>query len=309
MKTTIEGLGKIYSIDCIVKICANVCCVITALFDIRAGNPVPLLYSICIKTIEVVKHPEFIKWHSEVHDKIPQLPYIFLNMFHKVLSQLASFSTNSVNNSLVEHGDDGSKLTIPLIVTIIKFTARFFSNIENHIMEGSVPDSVLNFTPCDSNPKLLQAATIMVPPNAAVGTSKKKPKTLPPGTPARERIGKKQRIKTAPGAQNFTKAGLFHYKEGTPFSDLFPITLEKKYCSFFCLHGKKCSKPSQVCKYEHIGKWDKIPTNDQIKILEHCHATQGKKIWLDAETFAKHKNTIPDKYAYLLGDSKGPKST
>ena len=55
LKMTIKGLGKIHSMDCIVKICANVCCVITALFDIRAGNPVPLLYSVCIKTIEVVK--------------------------------------------------------------------------------------------------------------------------------------------------------------------------------------------------------------------------------------------------------------
>jgi hypothetical protein len=61
LKTTIEGLGEIYSMDCIVKICANVCCVITALFDIRAGNPIPLLYSVCIKMIEMVKHPEFIK--------------------------------------------------------------------------------------------------------------------------------------------------------------------------------------------------------------------------------------------------------
>ena len=61
LKMTIKGLGKIHSMDCIVKICANVCCVITALFDIRAGNPVPLLYSVCIKTIEVVKHHEFIK--------------------------------------------------------------------------------------------------------------------------------------------------------------------------------------------------------------------------------------------------------
>jgi hypothetical protein len=186
-------------------------------------------------------------------------------MLHKVLSQLPSSSTNLVNNSLVEHGDNGSKLTIPLIVKIVKFTARFFSNIKIHIVEGSVPDSIPNFTPRNSNPKLLQAMTIMVPPNAAVGTSKQKPETSPPGTPACERIGKKQRIKTAPGAQDFTKAGLFHCKEGTAFLNLFPITLEKKYCSFFCLHGKKCFKPSQVCKYEHIGKWDKIPTNVRLK--------------------------------------------
>jgi len=140
LKTTIEGLGKIHSMDCIVKICANVCCVITALFDIRAKNPVPLLYSVCIKMIEVVKHPEFIKWHSEVHDKVLQLPYNFLNMLHKVLSQLASFSTNSVNNNLVEHGDGGSKLTIILIVKKKfehrkshhgRFSSRFHSKLHS----------------------------------------------------------------------------------------------------------------------------------------------------------------------------------
>jgi hypothetical protein len=59
LKTTIEGLGRIHSMDCIVKICANICCVTTVLFDIRAGNPIPLIYSICIKTIEVVKHHDF----------------------------------------------------------------------------------------------------------------------------------------------------------------------------------------------------------------------------------------------------------
>ena len=47
--------------------------------------------------------------------------------------------------------------------------------------------------------------------------------------------------------------------------------------------------------YEHIWKWDKIPANDQIKILKHCHATQGKKVWLNAETFTKNKIIIPDK--------------
>ena len=204
-------------------------------------------------------------------------------MLHKVLSQLASFLTNSVNNSLAEHGDDGSKLTITLVTKIVKFIMRFFSNIENHIMEGSVPDS-----------KLLQTANIMmVASYAKVSTSKAKPETSPPSTPAREHTSKKQKTKTAPGAKDFTKAGLFHCKEGTPISDLFPSNLEKKYCSFFCFHGKKCSKLAQVCEYEHIGKWEKIPANNQIKILEHCHATQGKKVWLDAVTFVKHKIAIP----------------
>jgi hypothetical protein len=32
------------------------------------------------------------------------------------------------------------------------------------------------------------------------------------------------------------------------------------------------------------------------------------KVWLDADTFAKHMIVIPDKFVYLLGDLEGPKS-
>jgi len=106
------------------KICANICSVITAIIDIRAGNPIPLLYSVCIKSIEVIKHPEFIKWHAEVREKVPQLPYICLIMLHKVLSQFASFSTNTGNNSLIEHESDGSNLKVDLVVKIVKFIMR-----------------------------------------------------------------------------------------------------------------------------------------------------------------------------------------
>jgi hypothetical protein len=276
--------------------------VITAIFDIRAGNPTPLLYSVCIKTIEVIKHPYFIKWHAKVREEVPQLPYIFLNMLHKALSQLASFSTNSVNNSLIEHGDNGSNLKVDLIVKIVKFVTRFFANIDNHIMEGSVPNSVPAFTPRDANPMIVNA----VAPITEIAASRVKPYASPPGTPACERNGKKQKVK--PASKDFTKAGLFRCKEGTPIADLFPNNLEKKLCSFFSFHDKKCSKPNQACDFEHIRKWDMIPAGDQTKILEHCHATQGKKIWLDADTFAKHKVTVPNKYTYLLGDSNGPKS-
>jgi hypothetical protein len=294
--------------DCIVKVCTNICCMITTLFDLWTGNPVPLLYSVCIKTIEVIKHPGFIKWHNNVNGKVPQLPYIFLNMLHKVLSQLASFSTNLVNNNLVEHGDERSKLTITLVLKIVKFVTRFFSNIKNHIMEGSVPDSIPNFTPRNANPKIIQAATAIAPVGE-VAALKTKSDALPPDTPAHERNGKKQKIKPAAEGKDFTKAGLFCCKEGTPISELFPSNLEKKYCSFFYFHYKKCSKPNQACDFDHIGKWDKIPANNQLKILEHFHATEGNKVWLDANTFTKHRATVPNKYAYLLGDSKGPKST
>jgi hypothetical protein len=70
---TIEGLGKITSMDCIVKIYVNLCCVITVLFDILPGNSVPFLYKICIKTIGFIKHLDFIRWYEDVRKSIPQL--------------------------------------------------------------------------------------------------------------------------------------------------------------------------------------------------------------------------------------------
>ena len=122
-------------------------------------------------------------------------------MLHKVLSQLSSFSTNSVNNSLIEHGDNGSNRKTDIILKIVKFVTRFFANIDNHIMEGSVPSSVPTFTPRDANRMIVKA----VAPIAEVTASKVKPDSLPPDTPAREQNGKKQKVK--PAAKDFTKAG------------------------------------------------------------------------------------------------------
>ncbi len=128
--------------------------------------------------------------------------------------------------------------------------------MDNHILEGSVPDSAPNFTPRDSNPKHQSALNI----TAAVGdgAEKIKPDSSPPGTPACKRTSKKQKVKTAAGVKDFTKAGLFYCKERTAISELFPGNLSKKYCSFFCFHDKKCTKPRQTCNFEHVGRWDKI---------------------------------------------------
>jgi hypothetical protein len=145
-------------------------------FDVWPGNPVPLLYAICIKTIKCIKHLEFFKWHNDVSDRVPQLLCIFLNMLDKVLSQLASLVTDSVNNSLVKHGNNGAKLMISLVLKNLKFMASFFNNIKNYIMEGSFPVSVLNFTLRNANPKLMQAANVVAPINE-IAALKIKPET------------------------------------------------------------------------------------------------------------------------------------
>ena len=83
-------------------------------------------------------------------------------MLHKVLSQLASFSTNSVNNSLIDHGSNGSNLKVVLVVKIVNFVTRFFANIDNYIMEGTVPDSVPTFTPRDANPRFSTRSLLLL---------------------------------------------------------------------------------------------------------------------------------------------------
>ena len=103
---------------------------ITALFDIQPGNPVPLLYQVSIKMIGFIKHLDFIRWHADVRESVPQLPYIVLNMLHQVLAQLAGFSTNLVNNNLIELGDDGAKLITANSQKIVKYVARFFDRME-----------------------------------------------------------------------------------------------------------------------------------------------------------------------------------
>jgi hypothetical protein len=95
LKTTIKGLGMIYGMECIVKICTNVCCVVTALFDVDGSNSVPLLFSMCIKTISFVKSLDFIQWHAIVCAQVPQLPFIFLKH--------ASASFIPVCNLLYQH--------------------------------------------------------------------------------------------------------------------------------------------------------------------------------------------------------------
>jgi hypothetical protein len=234
-------------------------------------------------------------------------------MLQHVLSQLASFSTNSVNNNLIKHSDDGSKLVITSIQKIMKYIARFFDCMNNHILEGLYLDTIPKFTPEDANPKYKEESLKVVSMIATIGngalaiSNKSKPNASPPGTPAKDRKIKKQKLKPAAGTKNFTKAGLFHCADGTPTSNLFPSGLSKPLCGYFCFHNKKCSKPNQACKFNHIGKWDKIPVEDQAKILAHCHLFGGKKVWPDADTFAKHRATIPDKFLYLLGNLKDPK--
>jgi hypothetical protein len=90
-------------------------------------------------------------------------------MLQQVLSQLVIYSTNTVNINLVEHGDNGANISTVQLLKIGKLIARFFERMENHILEGSYPDTVPAFTLKDANPNhevpsVIAATNVEEPP-------------------------------------------------------------------------------------------------------------------------------------------------
>jgi len=75
-KTTIEGLGKIELMQCIVRIAANVCGFVCAIFDVEKGMQ-PSIYQLCIKTIDCITQQEFTCWYNANKSHMPHLPYYF----------------------------------------------------------------------------------------------------------------------------------------------------------------------------------------------------------------------------------------
>ncbi len=89
-KTKVEGLGKIENIYCIVKIAANICGFIRAFFDVENGTR-PFIYEVCIQVMDCITQQDFTCWHSANKDRLPHLPYLFLNMLQHVFAQQAKF--------------------------------------------------------------------------------------------------------------------------------------------------------------------------------------------------------------------------
>jgi hypothetical protein len=56
---------------------------------------------------------------------------------------------------------------------------------------------------------------------------------------------------------------------------------------------------------KHYTNWKNLPDDDKVILLKHMESTG--LLWLDTETFKKHKITIPPKYTHLLGNATGPK--
>jgi hypothetical protein len=66
--------------------------------------------------------------------------FYFFNMLQQVLSQLAIYSTNTVNIGLVKCKDNQANLNIAQVLKISKLVTCLCEHIENHILKGSYPN-------------------------------------------------------------------------------------------------------------------------------------------------------------------------
>ncbi len=87
-KTTIKGC-KIESMQCIVRVVANICGFVRAFFDVEKGSK-PFIYQLCIKTIDCITQQDFTRWYNANKSCMLHLPYYFLNMLQHVFSQQCS---------------------------------------------------------------------------------------------------------------------------------------------------------------------------------------------------------------------------
>ncbi len=216
-KTTVEGLGKIENIYCIVKIAANICGFICAFFDIESST-CPVIYELCIQIMDCITQQDFTCWHSANKECLPHLPCLFLNMIQHVFVQQAKFlAANTLNTNKVEHGNNGSILNVKQLKQTVEYISCFFRKMSDHVAEDSNPDSVLRFTPCYVLLSNQVCTVIDAVPAVTVnaGNTRKKQDSSPPSTPAHERRAKKARGSNKPmrGGPDQAKLGLFHAKE------------------------------------------------------------------------------------------------
>jgi len=130
-KTVIEGIGRINSTVDVLKVCANFCAIMRAIVDIEQGKPI--LYSMLVKMILVIQHPNFYRWHMNNKKGLAHLHFNFMQKLHQVFTKLASFSSNLKNTQAIKLNGEEHGLYLKDINTAIKLGSAFFEKMQDNI--------------------------------------------------------------------------------------------------------------------------------------------------------------------------------
>jgi len=304
-KTVIEGIGRINSTADVLKVCANFCAIMRAIVDIKQGKPI--LYSMMVKTILVIQHPNFHRWCTNNKKDLAHLHFNFMQKLHQVFTKLASFSSNSKNTQAIKlNGEEQHGFYLKDINAAIKLGSAFFEkmqdNIDNESMTGLEVPAFANVL---TIPKVTEKCQFGDEStnhrNGQQDFHNSHQDNHDRNNQNHDNGGKRLKKDKPPR----TKLGLFHAKPGSD-QGLFPRLKGKPPCNKFCLQGRTCDKPHQMCKFGHFASWKAFEKEDQDAILKHF--TKGGHIWLDEASFKAQKVELPQKYQYLLGDVNGHKA-
>ncbi len=211
---------------------------------------------------------------------------------------LANFSQNSLNTNKVELGN--SDFDTRLVKTGVRLGAKFINKMIKHVEDNLVAKEIPNF----AKSLFVEQTAQRIITLAATNTNAKNQKgaavsgAIVSGTTISGESNKRKSNRNEPGkkksrkefSDKSLKMGSSTPKKGTPATKALPKKgkLKDEICLDFCVHEKKCNYPHQLCSHgKHYTNWKNVPEEDKTALLSHMSETGF--MWLDAETFKKHK--------------------
>ena len=76
-------------------------------------------------------------------DRIAHLPMVFMGKIHQFFMHLALFSQNLINTNKIKVG--GHKFETKMVSTAVKLASKFFSKMQEHVDDNSIPKDVPAF--------------------------------------------------------------------------------------------------------------------------------------------------------------------
>ena len=124
-KTVIGGICRINTTANVLNVCANFCAIMRTIMDIEQGKPI--LYSMMVKTILIIQHPNLHCWRTNNKKDLTHLHFNFMQKLHQVFTKLASFSSNSKNTQAIKlNGEEQHGFYLKDINAAIKLGSAFF---------------------------------------------------------------------------------------------------------------------------------------------------------------------------------------
>jgi hypothetical protein len=200
-----------------------------------------------------------------MHSSSCTCPCFLWQNFISFSKNLALFSQNSVNTNLVEHGATGNELDIRNVSIAVKFVAKFWKKMNDHIKDDTIPKEIPSFARTmfvEPVSGIVAAALVAVNKSAATSTvligAKGKKYSNEPSK-------KKQKRETS---NKSLKMGLFHMEKGATVATALPENkkgkLKEDICMDFCCHDKKCNfSPLALQERQALHHLEKRPRKGQ----------------------------------------------